>query len=109
MFNLTFAFQKDNRPYIALTTFGFYKGGILTVNLTNFKFQAADPEKKLTPETTDKAVVSFRGRTSRPHRGTLFWKTFATPILFSRFDLLTHTLNSFVFIDTSLCKNGSTT
>ncbi|XP_014469317.1 PREDICTED: protein GPR107 [Dinoponera quadriceps] len=51
--------RKDNRPYIALTTFGFYKGGILTVNLTNFKFQAADPDKKLTPETTDKAVFGF--------------------------------------------------
>lgn len=32
--------QKDVRRYIALSTFGFYKGGTLDVNLTNFK---ADP------------------------------------------------------------------
>ncbi|XP_043286236.1 protein GPR107 isoform X2 [Venturia canescens] len=32
--------RNDMRRYIALTTFGFYKGGILNVNLTNFK---ADP------------------------------------------------------------------
>lgn len=29
--------QKDVRRYISLSTFGFYKGGILDVNLTNFK------------------------------------------------------------------------
>ncbi|XP_063986685.1 protein GPR107 isoform X1 [Diachasmimorpha longicaudata] len=29
--------RGDTRRYIALTTFGFYQGGILTVNLTNFK------------------------------------------------------------------------
>lgn len=29
--------RKDIRRYIALSTFGFYKGGILNVNLTNFK------------------------------------------------------------------------
>ncbi|XP_011145733.1 protein GPR107 isoform X2 [Harpegnathos saltator] len=51
--------RKDNRPYIALTTFGFYKGGILIVNLTNFQFQSVDPDKKLTSETTDKAVFGF--------------------------------------------------
>ncbi|KAK1118582.1 hypothetical protein K0M31_014888 [Melipona bicolor] len=32
--------RKDVRRYIALSTFGFYKGGTLDVNLTNFK---ADP------------------------------------------------------------------
>ncbi|XP_050590843.1 protein GPR107 isoform X2 [Bombus affinis] len=32
--------RKDVRRHIALTTFGFYKGGILDINLTNFK---ADP------------------------------------------------------------------
>lgn len=41
--------QKDTRRYIALSTFGFYKGGILDVNLTNFK---ADPFK-------ENAVVSY--------------------------------------------------
>ena len=35
--------RKDTRRYIALSTFGFYKGGILDVNLTNFK---ADPFKE---------------------------------------------------------------
>ncbi|XP_033221478.1 protein GPR107 isoform X2 [Belonocnema kinseyi] len=29
--------RNDNRRYISLSTFGFYKGGILSVNLTNFK------------------------------------------------------------------------
>ncbi|KAK0176988.1 hypothetical protein PV328_001083 [Microctonus aethiopoides] len=29
--------HNDVRRYFALTTFGFYKGGILSVNLTNFK------------------------------------------------------------------------
>ncbi|XP_034187075.1 protein GPR107 isoform X1 [Osmia lignaria lignaria] len=29
--------RKDVRRYISLSTFGFYKGGILDVNLTNFK------------------------------------------------------------------------
>ncbi|XP_034937893.1 protein GPR107 isoform X2 [Chelonus insularis] len=29
--------KNDARRYITLTTFGFYKGGILTVNLTNFR------------------------------------------------------------------------
>jgi hypothetical protein len=31
---------------------------MLTVNLTNFKFEPADTEKKLTPESANKAVVS---------------------------------------------------
>lgn len=42
--------QKDVRRYIALSTFGFYKGGTLDVNLTNFK---ADP-------FDENAVVSNR-------------------------------------------------
>lgn len=55
---VSFVFQKDRRHYITLSTFGFYKGGILTVNLTNFKFEPADVDKKLTPESANKAVVS---------------------------------------------------
>lgn len=35
--NVASVFQNDVRRYFALTTFGFYKGGILSVNLTNFK------------------------------------------------------------------------
>jgi len=61
LFSLTetsFVFQKDGRHYITLSTFGFYKGGILTVNLTSFKFEPADADKKLTPESASKAVVS---------------------------------------------------
>lgn len=53
-----FIFQKDDRHYITLSTFGFFKGGILTVNLTNFKFEPVDANKKLTPESATKAVVS---------------------------------------------------
>ncbi|XP_033330292.1 protein GPR107 isoform X2 [Megalopta genalis] len=34
--------RKDTRRYIALSTFGFYKSGILDVNLTNFKAQPLD-------------------------------------------------------------------
>ncbi|XP_015429896.1 PREDICTED: protein GPR107 isoform X2 [Dufourea novaeangliae] len=34
--------RNDIRPYIALSTFGFYKSGILEVNLTNFKAQPLD-------------------------------------------------------------------
>lgn len=34
--------RKDTRRYIALSTFGFYKGGILDVNLTNFKAEPFD-------------------------------------------------------------------
>ncbi|XP_029667624.1 protein GPR107 [Formica exsecta] len=56
--------RKDRRHYITLSTFGFYKGGILTVNLTNFKFEPADVDKKLSPESTNKAVFGFSlGRT----------------------------------------------
>ncbi|XP_012528626.1 protein GPR107 [Monomorium pharaonis] len=56
--------RKDGRHYITLSTFGFYKGGILTVNLTNFKFEPANAEKKLTPESASKAVFGFSlGRT----------------------------------------------
>ncbi|XP_072744487.1 protein GPR107 isoform X2 [Anoplolepis gracilipes] len=56
--------RKDRRHYITLSTFGFYKGGILTVNLTNFKFEPADADKKLTPENANKAVFGFSlGRT----------------------------------------------
>lgn len=29
--------RNDDRRYISLSTFGFYKGGVLSVNLTNFK------------------------------------------------------------------------
>lgn len=61
-FKVSFVFQKDRRHYITLSTFGFYKGGILTVNLTNFKFEPADADKKLTPETTNKAVVSYNNK-----------------------------------------------
>ncbi|KAG5313714.1 GP107 protein, partial [Acromyrmex insinuator] len=56
--------RKDGRHYITLSTFGFYKGGILTVNLMNFKFEPADVNKKLTPESASKAVFGFSlGRT----------------------------------------------
>ncbi|KAL0118400.1 hypothetical protein PUN28_009214 [Cardiocondyla obscurior] len=56
--------RKDGRHYITLSTFGFYKGGILTVNLTNFKFEPADGGKKLAPESASKAVFGFSlGRT----------------------------------------------
>ncbi|KAL6253625.1 hypothetical protein P5V15_012340 [Pogonomyrmex californicus] len=56
--------RKDRRHYITLSTFGFYIGGILTVNLTSFKFESADAEKKLTPESASKAVFGFSlGRT----------------------------------------------
>ncbi|XP_020290780.1 protein GPR107 [Pseudomyrmex gracilis] len=56
--------RKDRRHYITLSTFGFYKGGILTVNLTNFKFEPADSDKKLTSESANKAVFGFSlGRT----------------------------------------------
>ncbi|XP_067216236.1 protein GPR107 isoform X2 [Linepithema humile] len=51
--------QKDDRHYITLSTFGFFRGGILTVNLTNFKFEPADANKKLTPESATKAVFGF--------------------------------------------------
>lgn len=34
--------QKDVRRYISLSTFGFYKGGTLDVNLTNFKAEPFD-------------------------------------------------------------------
>ncbi|XP_076242993.1 protein GPR107 isoform X2 [Calliopsis andreniformis] len=34
--------RKDTRRHIALSTFGFYKGGILDVNLTNFKAEPFD-------------------------------------------------------------------
>ncbi|XP_078042583.1 protein GPR107 isoform X2 [Augochlora pura] len=34
--------RKDTRRYIALSTFGFYKSGILDVNLTNFKAEPLD-------------------------------------------------------------------
>ncbi|XP_012246791.1 protein GPR107 isoform X2 [Bombus impatiens] len=34
--------RKDVRRYIALSTFGFYKGGTLDVNLTNFKVDPFD-------------------------------------------------------------------
>ncbi|XP_031840441.1 protein GPR107 isoform X2 [Nomia melanderi] len=34
--------RKDTRRYIALSTFGFYKGGMLDVNLTNFKAEPLD-------------------------------------------------------------------
>ncbi|XP_076649134.1 protein GPR107 isoform X1 [Halictus rubicundus] len=34
--------RKDTRRYIALSTFGFYKSGILNVNLTNFKAEPLD-------------------------------------------------------------------
>ncbi|CAK9802559.1 Protein GPR107 [Anthophora plagiata] len=34
--------RNDVRRYIALSTFGFYKGGILDVNLTNFKAEPYD-------------------------------------------------------------------
>lgn len=34
--------QKDTRRYISLSTFGFYKDGILNVRLTNFKAEPLD-------------------------------------------------------------------
>lgn len=36
LINVLYLFQNDNRKYIALSTFGFYKGGILDVKLINF-------------------------------------------------------------------------
>ncbi|XP_060833088.1 protein GPR107 isoform X1 [Bombus pascuorum] len=47
--------RKDIRRFIALSTFGFYKGGTLDVNLTNFK---ADPfdENALFGFTLDRTI-----------------------------------------------------
>lgn len=47
--------QKDTRRYIALSTFGFYKGGMLDVNLMNFKAKPLD----------ENAVVSYRSEDVR--------------------------------------------
>lgn len=42
-------FQGDERKYIALSTFGFYKGGTLDVQLKNLKVNGAN----------DSAIVSL--------------------------------------------------
>lgn len=34
---INFLFQNDTRKYIPLSTFGFYAGGVLSVNLTQFQ------------------------------------------------------------------------
>ncbi|PBC34708.1 hypothetical protein APICC_01834 [Apis cerana cerana] len=45
--------RKDVRRYISLSTFGFYKGGTLDVNLTNFKAEPFD-ENAVTPDVNIK-------------------------------------------------------
>lgn len=51
------AFQNDYRRYIALSTFGFYRDGILDVNFHNFQLTK--------PETT---MVSGMGILVKSHR-----------------------------------------
>lgn len=40
----TYFFQNDERRYIALSSFGFYQGGILDVKLSNFQIDPGQQE-----------------------------------------------------------------
>lgn len=67
---LLLIFQNDERRYIALSTFGFYQGGILDVKLSNFQI---DPGQR-------KGIVSL-------HYNLFPWRAINKSVLFFQFGL----------------------
>jgi hypothetical protein len=65
--------QNDERKYIALSTFGFYKGGLLEVKLRNFRCTPYDER-----DVVSRVMYSRMQIMNQRMRTTLFWRKFAS-------------------------------